>query len=105
MITYHTLTEPDLHTIARERVRELETAHFAHHLKLAEALDPAEQAALQHAITDLERRIQLHLTETPPESDNPAAEPPDDDRSETNSDTNGRAVSMTDPDAVQHGGS
>lgn len=60
---YETLTESDLHKVARERVRLLETDHFAWKLRLAEAEDPAEVVAISKTITDLERRIAVHVVD------------------------------------------
>jgi hypothetical protein len=63
---YETLTEDDLFDLATERVKELETQHFRHRLRLADAQSPREEAQLRRALADLEARIEVHSPPAPP---------------------------------------
>ncbi|MBC8091370.1 MAG: hypothetical protein H7Y15_05400 [Pseudonocardia sp.] len=71
---YETLDESDLHVLARERVHALEADHFHWQLRLAEAVEPAEQVEIERKLTELARRIGVHTVE---DTDTHADEPLD----------------------------
>lgn len=60
-MNYETLTAADLQEIARLRVRELETAHVRAALIWAEASDTTERDAAEREMTELSRRIAVHV--------------------------------------------
>jgi hypothetical protein len=77
---YTTLTESDLSVVARERLRELEIDHARYQLRLVEAVEPGEIAAVTAMLGDLERRMALYdcsgnTPESSPESSEARSEP------------------------------
>lgn len=65
MTTYHELSEQQRVTLTRERVLELEGQHYRNALRRTECIDIGEHEQLAREQTELERRIAVHVDDTP----------------------------------------
>lgn len=68
---YLFLSQGDLRTLTRERVRALEADHFRLYLTLTEATGE-QRAVIEKDMAEVERRIAAHVTEVTDTPDAPA---------------------------------